>query len=88
MACQHTATSNNDNGDLYGRVIKDVPNSNVWDTTGQPGLIDLGRSRIQCMVDRHEYYKCLGIAGDVYTDCVNKVTAELAVNSTKPPACT
>lgn len=74
---------NNDNGDMYGRVIRDSPNLNTWVTTGQQGLVDLGRSRIQCHVDREEYLKCLGIAGDPYTACINKVAAELA--GTPPP---
>lgn len=81
---------NNDNGDLYGRVIREAPNLNTWVTTGQPCLLDLGRSRIQCHVDREEYLKCLGIAGDPYTECVNKVTAELAAggSTTSPPPST
>lgn len=74
----------NDNGDMYGRVIRSAPDLNVWVTTGQQGLVDLGRARIQCHVDREEYMKCLGIAGDPYTECVNKVASELAGSGSTP----
>ena len=76
------------NGDMFGRVVRDSPNLNTWVTTGAPGLVDLGQSRIQCHVDIDPYYQCLGISGDPYTECINRLAGEKNENPTTPPPST